>query len=56
MTPSIARADTVDRDALLEFVRPRHHFLLGTTRRDGRPQLSPVSGGVDPQGRLVVSS
>ena len=41
---------------LLDFVRPRHRLLLATTRRDGRPQISPVSGGVDSQGRIVISS
>ena len=56
MARSVATNTSVELAELLEFVRPRHHFLLGTTRRDGRPQLSPVSGGVDPQGRLVVSS
>ena len=56
MARSIATNTPVDLAELLEFVRPRHHFLLGTTRRDGRPQLSPVSGGVDSDGRLVISS
>ncbi|WP_157517603.1 PPOX class F420-dependent oxidoreductase, partial [Micromonospora rifamycinica] len=46
----------VDRDALIEFVRPRHRILLMTTRADGRPQSSPVAGGVDAAGRLVISS
>ena len=27
-----------------------------TTRADGRPQLSPVTGGVDADGRIVVST
>lgn len=56
MAPSIATSDRVDREALLEFLRPRHHCLLSTTRADGRPQLSPVTCGIDPQGRLVVST
>jgi PPOX class probable F420-dependent enzyme len=46
----------VERDELLEFVRPRHHGILSTTRRDGSPQLSPVTMGVDPAGRIVVST
>jgi PPOX class probable F420-dependent enzyme len=41
---------------MLAFVRPRHHFVLMTYRRDGTVQSSPVTGGVDPEGRLVVSS
>jgi PPOX class probable F420-dependent enzyme len=54
--PKIATADRVDRDELLEFVRPRHRLTLVTFRRDGRPQLSPVSGGVDTAGRIVIST
>ena len=54
--PRIATAETVDRDALLEFLRPRHRALLATTRADGRPQLSPVTCGVDSEGRVVVST
>ena len=46
----------MDRDQLLEFIRPRHNGILATTRRDGRSQLSPVSMGVDAQGRIVVST
>ena len=56
MPRTIARADRVERDELLEFVRPRHHFLLITRRSDGTPQASPVSGGVDEEGRLVIST
>lgn len=56
MPRSIATSTDVTLAELLDFVRPRHRFLLATTRADGRPQLSPVSGGVDGQGRLVVSS
>jgi PPOX class probable F420-dependent enzyme len=52
----IATADRVDRAGLLEFVRPRHNVILVTTRADGRPQLSPVTGGVDTDGRIVISS
>jgi PPOX class probable F420-dependent enzyme len=46
----------VGRDELLDFVRPRHRGILVTTRRDGRPQLSPVTMGVDSAGRVVVST
>ncbi len=56
MARTIATNDRVDRDALLDFIRPRHRVTLVTTRRDGRPQLSPVSCGVDDQGRLVVAT
>lgn len=56
MARSIATNTTVDLPALLDFVRTRHHLLLATARRDGRPQISPVSGGVDDQGRIVIST
>ncbi|HEX4705413.1 MAG TPA: PPOX class F420-dependent oxidoreductase [Pseudonocardiaceae bacterium] len=56
MSPQYARNDTVDRDRLLEFLRPRHNGILVTRRADGGPQLSPVSCGVDPAGRIVVST
>jgi PPOX class probable F420-dependent enzyme len=56
MPRTIATAERVDRAALLEFLRPRHRGLLVTQRSDGRPQLSPVTCGVDPQDRIVVST
>ncbi len=56
MARTIATATEVDRDGMLDFVRPRHHFVLLTYRRDGTAQASPVTGGVDADGRLVVSS
>jgi PPOX class probable F420-dependent enzyme len=31
-------------------------MTLATTRRDGRLQLSPVTGGVDDEGRIVIST
>jgi PPOX class probable F420-dependent enzyme len=54
--PQIATNTRVSRDELLDFVRTRHHLVLVTTRQDGRPQLSPVTGGVDGEGRIVVST
>jgi PPOX class probable F420-dependent enzyme len=56
MPRTIATNTKTDLDGLLEFVRPRHHMLLITTRADGTPQASPVSGGVDGEGRIVISS
>jgi PPOX class probable F420-dependent enzyme len=53
---SIATAEHVDRSALLEFLRQRHRGVLVTTRSDGRPQVSPVTCGVDAEGRVVVST
>lgn len=56
MAPTFATARQVDRDELVAFVRSRHRGVLATTRRDGRPQLSPVSCGVDEAGRIVVAT
>ncbi|MFB9378543.1 PPOX class F420-dependent oxidoreductase [Kineococcus gynurae] len=57
MSPrSIATNRRVDRDELLDFVRERHDVILLTYRRDGSPQMSPVTAGVDPEGRIVVST
>jgi PPOX class probable F420-dependent enzyme len=56
MARSIATNTTVELAELLDFARPRHRMLLATARRDGRPQISPVSGGVDLQGRIVIST
>jgi PPOX class probable F420-dependent enzyme len=53
---TVATNTEVDRDRLLEFVRPRHHMVLLTTRSDGTPQASPVTGGVDDLGRIVIST
>jgi PPOX class probable F420-dependent enzyme len=52
----IATNTTVDRNELIAFLRPRHRMILMTTRRDGTPQASPVTGGVDDAGRIVVST
>ena len=56
MAPRYATTDRVGLDELLAFVRPRHRVTLITTRRDGRPQVSPVTAGVDDEGRIVVST
>jgi len=51
-----ATTTRVDLNGLLDFVRPRHRFTLVTFRADGRPQVSPVTGGVDSDAKLVVST
>jgi PPOX class probable F420-dependent enzyme len=56
MPRSIATNVSTDLDGLLEFVRPRHKMIVTARRRDGTPQLSPVTGGVDEAGRIVVST
>lgn len=56
MARKYATADAVDLPQLLEFVRPRHRMVLTTFRSDGSLQSSPVTGGVDDQGRIVIAS
>ena len=56
MARTVATATPVELDALLEFVRPRHNMVLTTFRQDGSLQSSPVSGGVDAEGRIVIAS
>ena len=56
MPRTYATADRVGRDVLLEFIRPRHHATLVTRKRDGSPQMSPVTCGVDADGHIVVST
>jgi PPOX class probable F420-dependent enzyme len=46
----------VDRDGLAAFVAGKRRWVLSTTRADGRPQMSLVTGGMMADGRLAVSS
>jgi PPOX class probable F420-dependent enzyme len=46
----------VDPQRATEFLRVHHHAVLATTRGDGRPQLSPVTAGVDAEGRVLIST
>ena len=46
----------VTLDTLIEHVRGKHQWVLSTTRADGRPQMSLVSGGITPEGELLISS
>jgi PPOX class probable F420-dependent enzyme len=54
--PKVATAASVSHDELLDFLRTRHKGIYAASRCDGRPQLSPVSCGVDPEGHIVVST
>lgn len=54
--PRTATSDRVSREELVAFLRPRHRALLLTRRSGGGPQLSPVTAGVDSQGRVVVAT
>ncbi len=56
MPRKIATTTPVELDDLLDFARTRHHLVLVTHRKDGSPQVSPVTGGVDPEGRFVIST
>jgi PPOX class probable F420-dependent enzyme len=46
----------MELDAARDIVRTQHRAVLATMRRDGSPQLSPVTAGVDGAGHVVVSS
>jgi PPOX class probable F420-dependent enzyme len=54
--PKIATVDAVDAAQLIEFLRPRHRAIVVTRRKDGSPQMSPVSFGVDVEGRIVIAT
>ena len=56
MAPKLATEDIVGMPELLDFVRPRNRWLLVTTRADGRPQISPVTGGVSGAGELLIAT
>jgi PPOX class probable F420-dependent enzyme len=46
----------MDIDEARDLIRTQHHAVLATYRRDGRPQLSPVTAGVDGDGYVVIST
>jgi PPOX class probable F420-dependent enzyme len=46
----------VDATTAQEFLRTNHRAVMATFRRDGRPAVSPVTAGIDEQGRVVVST
>jgi PPOX class probable F420-dependent enzyme len=46
----------MDLERAREFLRKNHRAVLATYHRDGRPQLSPVTVGVDGEGRVVIST
>jgi PPOX class probable F420-dependent enzyme len=56
MARTIATNTVVSREELIEFIKTRHHAIVITARKDGRPQASPVSCGVDQQGRIVIAT
>jgi PPOX class probable F420-dependent enzyme len=56
MGRTVATTTEVDRAGLLEFIRPRHQMVVTTWRADGGIQSSPVTGGVDSDGRIVIAT
>ncbi len=46
----------VDRDGLAAFLADKHQWVLSTTRADGRPQMSLVTGGMTSDGSLAIST
>ena len=56
MARKIATNDVVSQAELTEFIKVRHHAIVITTRKDGGPQASPVTCGVDAEGRIVVAT
>jgi PPOX class probable F420-dependent enzyme len=46
----------MDTAAAQEFLRTNHHAVMATFRKDGRPAMSPVTVGLDPAGRVIVST
>jgi PPOX class probable F420-dependent enzyme len=46
----------MELDRAREFLRKNHRAVLATARADGHLQLSPVTCGVDPAGRVIIST
>lgn len=43
-------------DEALKYVKNNNHAVLATLKKDGTPQMSPVTVGVDAEGRVVIST
>jgi PPOX class probable F420-dependent enzyme len=46
----------MDIETVREFVGTHHRAALATLRRDGLPALTPVTVGLDEEGRIEISS
>lgn len=52
----IATNTDVTSEELADHLAGKHQWVLATTRTDGRPQMSLVSGGQMPDGRLAIAT
>lgn len=52
----MASDTVVDLDELSSFLGDKHRWVLATTRADGRPQMSMVTGGITAAGLLAIST
>jgi PPOX class probable F420-dependent enzyme len=46
----------MDADTAREILTTQHRAVLATFRPDGTPQMTPVTAGVDDDGRVVIST
>ncbi len=46
----------LDRSGLAEHLAGKNQWVLSTTRRDGRPQMSLVAGGMTAAGTLAIAT
>ncbi|MEV8630015.1 PPOX class F420-dependent oxidoreductase [Streptosporangium sp. NPDC051023] len=46
----------MDLDKARDFIRDNHRAVLLTWHSDGRPQLSPVTVGLDAEGNAIIST
>ena len=53
---AVATAEHVNREQLLDFIRPRHRSVLIARKQSGGLQISPVTSGLDAEGRIVIST
>src|SRR5690606_25028141 len=56
MRCGLDRVPPMDLDQAREFLRRHHRAVMATTHPSGRLQLTPVTVGVDEEGRAVVST
>ncbi|MCA1007256.1 PPOX class F420-dependent oxidoreductase [Rhodococcus hoagii] len=53
---AVATAEHVTREQLLDFIRSRHRSVLIARKQSGGLQISPVTSGLDAEGRIVIST